>query len=322
MDKEFLKALLSELEATYESLIPIGKKDIDVEPEFIIEVYEYLAIINDFIDNTLLPLKDNFCFCHDISLFDKIIFFRDKITELLKPLELKALQNEFTSKMFKTHSTVLFERKMGFLVDKDTYAKILSYIQLNNFESYKPDQFNIVVKHPALPYTVEATVKPRGYLTRVVTTRTNYSLATAPYLYINEAKFNDTEIHGISVMNYSDNWRFLDYFVIHAAMLKSSIVELVDLEDVPMNLLYGNESTISSITEKDMDLHDFIKFVFNKSLASANYNKRYYMVKYKDDTYLFRDNEQPEEKALLIAKDDKTLTDTLHTCKCRHLIRP
>ena len=89
-----------------------------------------------------------------------------------------------------------------------------------------------------------------------------------------------------------------------------------------MNLLYGNESTISSITEKDMDLHDFIKFVFNKSLASANYNKRYYMVKYKDDTYLFRDNEQPEEKALLIAKDDKTLTDTLHTCKCRHLIRP
>lgn len=322
MDKTFLKQLLNELETLYESLIPLSKPDVNLEPEFIIEIYDYLATINDFIDNTLLPQKDKLmCLCGGEGLFDKIFFFRDKIVEILKPLELKALQSEFTSKMFKTHSSVLFERKLGFLIDKDTYNKILAYIQLNKFEAYKPDQFSLVVKHPALPYTVRATVKPKDFLNRIVTSRTNYNLSTAPYIYIDEDKFKDSNIHGIEVMNYSDNWRFLEYFVQHAAMLKSSIVELNEVEDPPMSLLFGKESTITSVTEKDMDLHDFIKFVFNKSLDSGNFNKRYYMVKYREGSYLFRDIEQPEEKAILIAKDDKTLDTTLHKCKCRHLIR-
>lgn len=322
MDKDFLKSLLRELESLYEVLIPLSKTTEVIEPEFIIEIQEHMTYINNFIDETLIPQKDKLtCLCGGKELFDDIIFIRDKIIALIKPLELKSLNKEFTSKMFKTHSTVLFERKLGFLVNKETYDKILSYIKLNKFEPYQPELFNIVVKHPALPYTVKATVKPKDFLNRVLTSRSNYTLFNAPYIYINEEQFKDISIHGIEVMNYSDNWRFLEYFVQHTTMLKSSLVELSSLDSPPMNLIFGNESTITNITEKDMSLHEFIKFVFNKSLDSGNYNKRYYLAKYQEDSYLFRDINQPEEKAILIAKDDKTLDNALTRCRCRHLIR-
>lgn len=322
MDKTFLTNLLKHLEVLYETLIPLNKTTEELTSEFLIEIHEHLDYINSFIDELLLVHKERIlCLCDTQVEFDKIFFYRDKIVELIKPLELRILKTEFTSKMFKTHSTILFERKLGFIVNKDTYHKLLSYIQLNRFESYKPEQFNIVVQHHALPYTVKATIKPKDFLNRIITNKSNYHLFNGSYIYLNEEPFKDNSVHGIEVKNYSDNWQFLTYFISHSTMFTSSLVNLSDIDNPPMNILYGNESTISSITEKDMSLHDFIKFTINKSLDSANYNKRYYLVKYKDNSYLFRDTKQLEEKAILIAKDDNALNNVLNKCKC-HLIRP
>lgn len=323
MNKEFLKELLDALNQAYEEALVVKKHRDEFTPEELLDIIEYILTIKDGVDYLLVHFKDEIkCMCDIEEIVNNIKLIVDKLMEFVKEFEIDSLKDEFTSKMFKIHSTVLYERKLGFLVDENTYKRILAYIRLNDITSLSKPQFSIVVKHPAFTYTMQATVRTKDFLDRVITSKTRYSPHVAPYLYLDIEDFKQDAIHGIEVMNITDNYNILSYFTYYAASVKSTVVSLNGLEDVPV-ALYGETSTTVTIDNKQMMLHEFIKMMFEKEVVSGTYDKRFTIVKYVDDSYLMKDLTNDTDKVLLIVKKEEDLDKIKDKCccKCKHTLR-
>lgn len=328
-DQEFLTDLSKAMEKAYNELLPVKEQTDALEPEVVVEIMNYIYETADFVENELEPNKRQYMCCPCavrgsvdlIDLVELIIKLKDEMKSLASDIEKNFLKDEFTSKMFKMNSISLFERKLGFLLDKDSYQKIANYVESNNLNALNTPQIHLVVHHTAFPYTMKATIRTKDFTDRLVTKNSVYTSTFAPYLYLDIEDFKNDDIHGIKVKNYTNDYNILSYFAHYSANLNAQIVDLNDLQDVK-TVIYGEESVISKVTDKDLMFHEYLKFTFDKELATTSYNDRYFMCEYEGG-YLLKDKTKLDSQALLITKEESELAKITEkkSCNCRHPVR-
>lgn len=328
-DQAFLTELSKAMETAYNQLLPVKTNTDVLESSVVIELLNYICEIVQFVENELEPNKrDYFCYpyihqetANLVDLIELIIKLKDEIKALGLEIEKIFLKDEFTSKMFKLNSTSLFERKLGFLLDKESYQKISSYVKYNNLNVLNTPRIHLVVRHTAFPYTMKGTIHTKDFTDRLIIENSVYTSAFAPYLYLDIEDFKNDDIHGIEVKNYTTDYNILSFFARYSTNMNAKVVDLNDLQDIK-SVIYGEESVLSKITDKDLSFHEYIKFTFNMKLSSSSYNNRYFMCKYEDG-YLLKDNTKLDSQALLIVKFDSDPNKIIEkkSCNCRHPVR-
>lgn len=328
-DQPFLTELSKAMEAAYNQLLPVKTNPEALESSVVVELLNYIYEISDFVENELEPNKRDYFCCpcihrgtvNLVDLIELIIKLKDEMKTLALEIEKNFLKDEFTSKMFKLNSISLFERKLGFLLDKESYQKISSYVKYNNLNALNTPQIHLVVHHTAFPYTMKGTIRTKDFTDRLITENSVYTSTFAPYLYLDIEDFKNDDIHGIKVKNYTTDYNILSFFVHYSTNMNAKVVDLNDLQDI-RSVIYGEESVLSKVTDKDLSFHEYIKFTFDKELSSTSYNDRYFMCEYEGG-YLLKDNTKLDSQALLIVKSDSDPNKITEkkSCDCRHPVR-
>lgn len=325
MSVDYLKEIFYSLEESVSYLKQMNESEDKLDEELVSSVINLGYEINAEANERLTKLKQNnsgcgnCCCCNNNSggvnnLVESINRLIDKLKEGLVELEKKYVKDEFTSKMFKQNNITLYERKLGFLVNEETFKKLVSYVSVNSIDPQETPLIKLVVRHPAFPYAMIGLVQTRDITERVKQPSPFYTSRFAPYMYLEIENFRYDDVHPMHVDNMSTHYAILSYFTYYSAAFVSKVMDVRELKDVPTSI-YGEESVISSVTDKDMSFHDYLKFVDTKELATSSYNGRYFMVKYEDG-YLLKDKNRLTNEVLYLTKDSNKIDALNKDCGC------